>query len=69
MESFYYLVTVEKRLFSDSNYKFVLVAFDDELGNSINSKHISGKEIEDFNKGNNIHYEEFFLITKNNNRQ
>ena len=68
MESFYYLVTVEKRLFSDNNYKFVLVAFDDELGNSINSKHISGREIEDFNKGNNIHYEEFFLITKKPSR-
>jgi hypothetical protein len=68
MESFYYLVTVEKRLFSDSNYKFILVAFDDELGNSINSKHISGKEIQDFNKGSNIHYEEFFLITKKPSR-
>lgn len=64
MESFYYLVTVNKAQFADNNYKFVLVAFDDEFGNSINSKYIDGIEIERFNKGENIHYEEFFLITK-----
>lgn len=64
MESFYYLVTVEKRLFLDSDYKFVLVAFDDENGQSINSKFIDGSQVEAFNKGQNIHYEEFFLVNK-----
>ena len=64
MGSFYYLVTVEKHLFADNNYKFVLVAFDDEQGNPINSQFIEDYRIHNFNNGNNIHYEEFFLIDK-----
>jgi hypothetical protein len=64
MESFYYLVTINKSHFSYDNYDFVLVAFDDEEGNSINTKNIRGHELENFNKGHNIHYEEFFLVNK-----
>lgn len=68
MESFYYLVTVEKYQFKDDNYKFVLIAFDDELGNPINIKYIEGQEIKRFNEGHNIHYEEFFLVNKKPSR-
>jgi hypothetical protein len=68
MGSFYYLVNVEKHLFTDSNYKFVLVAFDDENGNSINSQFIEDYRINNFNSGNNIHYEEFFLTNKKPSR-
>jgi hypothetical protein len=68
MKSFYYLVNVEKHLFADNNYKFVLVAFDDELGNAINTKYIEGDELKRFNEGQNIHYEEFFLTDKTPSR-
>ena len=64
MNSFYHLVNVEKHLFADSNYKFVLVAFDDENGESINSQFIEDHRLTSFNNGQNIHYEEFFLTDK-----
>ena len=64
MNSFYYLVTVDKNSFNDDNYNFVLVAFDDENGQSINSKFIEGHELNMFNQGQNIHYEEYFLTDK-----
>ena len=64
MKSFYYLVTVERRLFAESNYKFVLIAFDDENGIAINSKIIENYELTNFNNGNNIHYEEYFITNK-----
>ena len=64
MHSFYHLVNVEKHLFVDNNYKFVLVAFDDENGESINSQFIEDYRLVNFNNGHNIHYEEFFLTDK-----
>jgi hypothetical protein len=64
MNSFYYLVNVEKHLFADNNYKFVLVAFDDENGESLNSQFIEDYRLTNFNNGHNIHYEEFFLTDK-----
>ena len=64
MNSFYHLVNVEKRLFADNNYKFVLVAFDDENGESLNSQFIEDYRLTNFNNGQNIHYEEFFLTDK-----
>jgi len=64
MNSFYHLVNVEKHLFADNDYKFVLVAFDDEDGKSINSQFIEDYRLTSFNGGNNIHYEEFFLTDK-----
>jgi len=64
MPSFYYLVNVEKHLFADNNYKFVLVAFDDEKGESINSQFIEDHRLINFNNGGNIHYEEMFLTDK-----
>jgi hypothetical protein len=64
MLSFYYLVTVERRFFSDSNYKHMLIAFDDENGLSLFSRFITGAEIDNFNSGGNIHYEEYFTTDK-----
>jgi len=64
MNSFYHLVNVDKHLFADNNYKFVLVAFDDENGESINSQFIEDYRLTNFNNGQNIHYEEFFLTDK-----
>jgi hypothetical protein len=64
MSSFYYLVTVDKNSFNDNNYNFVLVAFDDENGQSINSKFIIDHELNMFNQGQNIHYEEYFLTDR-----
>jgi hypothetical protein len=68
MNSFYYLVNVEKYLFADNNYKFVLVAFDDENGESLNSQFIEDYRLLNFNNGHNIHYEEFFLTDKTPSR-
>ena len=62
MKSFYYLVNIEKHDLAGTDYKHILVAFDDETGKSINSKYITGLDLENFmNKGERIHYEEFFL--------
>jgi hypothetical protein len=64
-KSFYYLVTVERKDFLRSDYDHVLVAFDDEYGNSINHKYITGEELRRFiEEGKNIHYEEYFLTDK-----
>lgn len=68
MESFYHLVNIERSLFSEKEYKFMLVAFDDELGNSINSKFIDDYRIQQFNEGKNIHYEDYFLVHKKPSR-
>ena len=69
MKSFYHLVTVHKHDFPGTDYKHILIAFDDENGNSINSKYIDGQQLEDFmNKGQQIHYEEFFLTDKDPKR-
>jgi hypothetical protein len=64
MESFYHLVNIDKNLFSRNDYKFVLVAFDDENGNSLKTTFIDDGRLNYFNEGNNIHYEEFFLTHK-----
>jgi len=62
--SFYHLVNVERHLFKEDKYKFILVAFDDENGQSINSTFIDDYRLNHFNEGTNIHYEEFFLTDK-----
>jgi len=61
-ESFYHLITIHRKDFPRDNYKHILVAFDDDQGNSINSKFITGHQLDQFIKtGNAIHYEEHFL--------
>jgi dTDP-4-dehydrorhamnose 3,5-epimerase-like enzyme len=64
MESFYYLVDVQRSMFKEEEYSFVLVAFDDKDGKSINSKFIDDYRLTSFNQGRNIHYEEYFLADK-----
>jgi len=64
MESFYFLVDVHRSQFKEENYNFVLIAFDDENGKSVNSKFIDDYRLQAFNEGRNIHYEEFFLTDK-----
>ena len=60
-KSFYYLVNVTKNELPSDDYKFVLIAFDDENGVNIHSKSIEGYELQKFINGEqNIHYEEYF---------
>lgn len=69
MRSFYHLVTIHRHDFPRDNYKHILVAFDDEQGNAVNQKYITGHELENFiKKGNAIHYEEYFLTNSNPSR-
>lgn len=64
MFSFYHLVTIYPQYFPHKDYTGILVAFDDEAGNGINTKWISGPELDKFLKGENIHYEAMFLTEK-----
>lgn len=69
MGSFYHLVTIERKDFPRDNYKYILVAFDDDQGNSIDTKFIDGPRLNNFIKtGNHIHYEETFLTNKTPSR-
>ena len=61
VESYYNVITVNKSMFAETDYTFMIIAFDDETGTGINTKRIEGHEIQKFNNGENIHYEEFFL--------
>lgn len=56
----YFLVNIEKSDFPLPKYDFILVAFDDENGDSVKSYH---KHMEDFDRGR-IHYEEYFTSAK-----
>jgi hypothetical protein len=65
MSSFYHLVTIYKHDFPAGDYQHILVAFDDENGIAINQKYITGYQLQDLiDKGQQIHYEEFFLTDK-----
>jgi hypothetical protein len=67
--SFYYLVNVERKQLPNDDYDFILIAFDDENGKSINSKYINGNDLKRFLKGDGpIHYEEMFLVDKDPSR-
>jgi hypothetical protein len=62
MFSFYHLVTVTRENLPGTDYSSILVAFDDENGNGINSRSITGIQLENFLKdGTPIHYEEMFM--------
>lgn len=63
-KSFYHLVNIEKRFFPRNDYEFMLVAFDDENGLSIESEYISDHRLEKFLQGDTIHYEKYFLTSK-----
>jgi glycosyltransferase involved in cell wall biosynthesis len=65
MKSFYHLITIYTYNFPRKNYKHILVAFDDENGEGLNHRYITGNELNNFmNNGINIHYEEYFLTDK-----
>lgn len=60
-KSFYNLVTVHRHELPADDYKFILIAFDDENGIGIHSKNIEGYQLQQFLNGNGpIHYEEHF---------
>jgi hypothetical protein len=62
MKSFYQLVTVHRADFPDNDYQHILVAFDDEKGDKVNHRFITGPQLQDFMQtGHPIHYEEMFL--------
>jgi hypothetical protein len=61
-ESYYHLVNITVEQLPGKDYSRILVAFDDEQGNSVNSKFIDGEQLNSFLEFNTpIHYEEFFL--------
>jgi hypothetical protein len=58
-------VNVEKKDFPRNDYEHILVAFDDETGNSIESEFISDRRLKNLmENGQTIHYEKFFLSSK-----
>jgi uncharacterized protein (UPF0297 family) len=69
MFSFYHLVNIERHQMPGDDYKYILVAFDDESGIGINTKSIDGSQLKNFmEKGTPIHYEEMFLTEKKPSR-
>ena len=64
VNSFYYLVTVNRHELPGNNYSSILIAFDDKDGIGVKSKYIDGQELQNFMRnGKSIHYEEFFTFT------
>jgi hypothetical protein len=69
MFSFYHLITIHRSQLPADDYTSILVAFDDENGISINSKSITGPQLNAFIKEQKaIHYEEMFLTEKKPHR-
>lgn len=65
MKSFYYLVTIQRNQFPANDYQHILIAFDDENGVGVNHKYVTGHQLQHFmNTGEQIHYEEMFLVDK-----
>lgn len=69
MNSFYHLVTVERKDFLGDDYEHILIAFDDENGVGLNYRYIQGAQLQNFmQNGEKIHYEEFFLTDRQPSR-
>ena len=65
MFSFYHLVNITKEVLNRDDYDFILVAFDDDKGESIHSEFISDNRLKRFlERGETIHYEEMFHTDK-----
>lgn len=65
MFSFYHLVDINREVLNKNDYDFILVAFDDENGNMIESDSIGGPELSRFIKnGTPVHYEKMFLTDR-----
>lgn len=59
--SFYHLVNITRNQLPGNDYKFILVAFDDENGIGVFSENIEGHRLTQFMEGkSNIHYEKYF---------
>ena len=68
-KSHYHLVNIFREDFPKDDYDFILIAFDDENGESIKSIFIDDSRLVDFlNKGTPIHYEQTFLSVKSPKR-
>tara|TARA_R110002020_G_scaffold383964_1_gene594623 strand:- start:5034 stop:6302 length:1269 start_codon:yes stop_codon:yes gene_type:complete len=65
INSFYYLVNIDRHLLPGSNYAKILVSFDDKDGIGIHQTYITDQRLQDFlTDGKSIHYEEMFLTDK-----
>lgn len=65
IHSFYHLVNVNREELPADDYDSILIAFDDEFGEGINSRLINGSDLEIFmTTGKPIHYEEMFLTNR-----
>jgi len=61
LQSFYHLVDITPEMLTDKDYDFILLAYDDDKGNSINSEQISDGRLSEFlQKGKPIHFEKMF---------
>lgn len=64
LRSFYQIVNITRHDFPN-RYRAILVAFDDENGNALHQKYITGADLDRFmTTGETIHYEEFFYTEK-----
>ncbi len=63
-KSFYHLVNLTRNELPGKDYTSILVAFDDEYGQGIHSRTISGDELRRFMDGTPIHYEAYFIATR-----
>lgn len=69
MFSFYHLVNVTRFQLPKKDYNFILIAFDDENGESIESEYIDDYRLQKFlDYGAPIHYEKMFMTDKNPKR-
>ena len=66
IKSFYHLVTITRKDLPENDYDFILVAYDNEEGNSLHNKYINGNDLLKFLNGDKpIHYEETFTTNEN----
>ena len=69
MHSFYHLVDIHPHHLPKKDYNFILVAYDDEKGEGIESEYIEGNQLKNFlENGTPIHYEKMFLTDKTPSR-
>ena len=66
MHSFYHLVDIQPSYLPEKDYNFILVAFDDENGEGIESEFIEDRRLKRFiEDGTPIHYEKMFMTDVN----
>ena len=69
MYAFYHLVNITPHFLNQKDYDYILLAFDDENGEGIESENIEGTQLQQFlNEGTPIHFEKSFLTDKNPSR-